>query len=431
MSTDVDVVVVGAGVAGLTAAHELRKAGRRVCVLEAADRVGGRMATTRQDGFVIDTGAEQLSERGYDATWALLAELGVGPSELPRIGQWAGVWRDGRFRRGLAHPLGLITGAGLSARARLDLIGVLRDRYDFDRPEEAGAETVAGFAARHHPDLLDYLCQPVVAGFCGWDPERSAAGPFLALLTSIGPSSGWRAYRGGTDLLARVLAERLDVGLSCPVDEVVAGSLSARVFAGSTEVRARSVVLAVPAPVVRRIYANPPAHEVPFLAASTYVPVVKVHLVLDRRLSAGVYLGVVPRVASRTLASVLFDHLKHPDRAPAGRGLVTLVAHPSVAGRLLAAPDGEAADVLVTAAEEFVPGLRAATTGVVVHRFRDGLPEATPRALALRAGFAARAGGVVDYAGDWVGVMPSSEAAVRSGRRAAARVLAARRKERV
>ncbi|NKE60695.1 amine oxidase, partial [Lentzea sp. PSKA42] len=57
------------------------------------------------------------------------------------------------------------------------------------------------------------------------------------------------------------------------------------------------------------------------------------------------------------------------------------------------------------------------------------LPEATPRALALRSSFEAGLGGVVDYAGDWVYLSPCSEAAVRSGLRAANRL--ARKKERV
>jgi monoamine oxidase len=53
----VDCVVVGAGLAGVTAAHALHAAGRRVVVLEARDRVGGRTSSTRTRDGTVDLGA--------------------------------------------------------------------------------------------------------------------------------------------------------------------------------------------------------------------------------------------------------------------------------------------------------------------------------------------------------------------------------------
>ncbi|WP_158841454.1 NAD(P)/FAD-dependent oxidoreductase [Saccharothrix deserti] len=430
MGVDVDVAVIGAGVAGLAAAHELARAGREVRVFEAADHVGGRMTTRRVSGFVVDTGAEQISTRGYPHTWELLRRLGLDDA-VPKIGRQLGVWRGGRVRRGLAHPLGMVTGAGMSVRARVDFVRATRglakrNVSDTERPEASrlGTATVTEFAAPYHRDLLEYLCQPVVSGFFGWRPEHSAAAPFLGLLGAIGPSTAWRTYDGGMDVPARALAAPLDVTTSFPVREVLAGPGFARITGDGTELRARSVVLAVPAPVARQVYVNAPPHERPFLDACTFTPMVKVHLMLDHRPESRVYLLAVPRSESPSVSVVLFDHLKHPDRAPEGRGLVTLIASPVMAPALLDAPDDEVVRVLADEAERFVPGLRAAVTESVVHRFRHGLPEATPHALALRGEFASGLGGVVDYAGDWVSLTPYSEAAVRSGRHAAARVRA-------
>lgn len=420
--TDLDVAVIGAGVAGLTTAFRLRAAGREVRVFEAADVVGGRMTTVREDGFLIDSGAEQIPTVGYPETWGLLGELGIDRGAVPRIGRGIAMWR-GRARPGVASARGLVTGAGLPVRARLELLRLLRGRFDLERPEGSSHATVAQACGG---DLLDYLCQPVVSGFFGWDPERSAVAPFLALLTSIGPASTWRTYRDGMDTLARVLAARVDVTASAQVDRVVRDGSSARIFVGGKEISARSVVLAVPAPVVRLVY---PEHGSEFIDACSFSSMVKAHLLLDRPLGRRDSMVLIPTAENGTVSAIVFDHLRHSGRAPKNRGLVTVMAHPSVVGELMRAPDEEVAVRLTDAAERLAPGLRAATGRVIVRRFRHALPEATPRALSLRSEFEAGLGGVVDYAGDWVYLSPCSEAAVRSGLRAAHRL--ARKEERV
>lgn len=433
---EVDVVVVGAGIAGLTAAHELRRAGLQVRVLEQRADVGGRMHSFRHAGWTVDEGAEQISEHGYRATWDLLRRLGVPEADVPLIGREIGVWRAGRAHPGVASRTAALTGAGLSPRARLDLLrftaATARDRaaYDGDRPERTpvGAATVAELAHRYHRDLHDYLLQPVAGNFFGWNTARSAAGPLLSLLGSVGTTECWRTYRGGMDLLARRLAKDLDVATGVAVHEVVGAPGGARVRSSVGEVAARAVVLAVPAPVAARLHAGLPADESPFLTASTFTPVLKVSCLLTRPLAPPsprpLYVLLTPAAEESVLSGIIVDHAKHPSRAPAGRGLLTLMAAPGQLPELLHAPRGEVADRLVSAAERYVPGLRAACTDTFVHGFTHGLPEATPRALHHRRAFAARPVRPVEYAGDWISLRPASEGAVRAGALAASRVLA-------
>ncbi|WP_433227102.1 FAD-dependent oxidoreductase [Microtetraspora malaysiensis] len=225
-----DVVVVGAGPAGLATAHTLARAGCAVRVLEAADAVGGRMRTLRADGCLIDTGAEMLpSAAGYPATWRLISAFGLDadPDAVPRVRGALAVWRGGRARPHAGRPLGLLTGAGLPPGARLDLLRFqtrlnrMRD-LDPDHPERAplGMATVADLVRRYHPDLRDYLVQPIAAGFFGWDLDHAAAGPFAAHLKASGSTGGWRTYRDGMDTLTRALAARLDVVTGYPVTRV-------------------------------------------------------------------------------------------------------------------------------------------------------------------------------------------------------------------
>jgi oxygen-dependent protoporphyrinogen oxidase len=441
--TDLDVAVVGAGIGGLTAAYRLQQQGRSVTVFEASDRVGGRMASSHVDGYLVDEGAETIADRGYPGTWALIRELGVPDGHLVPVRAGFALWRDGRAHARLGHPAGLLSGAGMSWRGRLSWLrstaGLLRRQADFDpdRPELSplGTETLAGYARAHHPDVLDCLLQPL-AGHCfGWRPERSAAGPMFATLLSVGGAAArWTTYTTGMDTLTRALAAHVPVRLGSPAASVEPGGPGeARLrLAGGAVVTARQVLLAVPAPVALALYADPPPRVRAFLAACTFTPMLKAVCLLEHPLPSPTrtpsYALSVPEAESRICSGLLLDHLKAEGRVPPGRGMVNVFASPWAAPELLDADDAEVVRTLTGEAERFLPGLARATTRTLVHRFRHGLPEATPLALSLRADFAARPPGPVDYVGDWTLLRPNSEGAVRSAelavRRAAARTAA-------
>ncbi|WP_307796021.1 NAD(P)/FAD-dependent oxidoreductase [Amycolatopsis sp. 195334CR] len=429
MSGTPDVAVVGAGIAGLTVAHELRRAGLSVRVFEASGQVGGRMATIRHQGYTIDTGTEQISTEGYRATWELLRRTGLPIADVPAIRSSTGIWRDGRAQPALS---------ALSLRARWQLTRLLlrarrqRRDYDTDRPEGTplGSATVTEFTERLHRDLHDYLAQPLGAHFFGWRPENSAIAPMACLLLatgSAGMSTTWRTCTDGMDTLARHLAAQLDVETDHPVDEVVADGSHARVTTAAGTFHARAAVLCVPAPVAAALHANPDPAAEPYLAACSFTPMLKLSCLLDRPLALKanrpLHALLTPAAEESVLSGVVVDHERHGSRAPDGRGLVSLHAAPPVAAELIDAPEGDIVPRLLGAGERFLPGLGVATGEPLIHRFRHGLPEATPAALALRAGFEARPVGPVDYAGDWISLHPSSEGAIRAGALAASRVL--------
>jgi monoamine oxidase len=89
------VIVIGAGIAGLSCAYELRKSGHDVTVLEASHRTGGHVLTLREpfaDGLYADAGAENFTKPGYDILWAYTKELDL--TVLPygnreRVLQWS------------------------------------------------------------------------------------------------------------------------------------------------------------------------------------------------------------------------------------------------------------------------------------------------------------------------------------------------------
>jgi len=95
---DVDVCIVGAGFAGLAAARHLKRAGRSVVVLEARDRVGGRVfARTLPDGTRIDVGGTWVGV-GQDRIQAMIAEYGLATYPTNSAGD-AVLELDGTMRR--------------------------------------------------------------------------------------------------------------------------------------------------------------------------------------------------------------------------------------------------------------------------------------------------------------------------------------------
>jgi phytoene dehydrogenase-like protein len=97
---DTDVVVIGAGLAGLQCARRVERSGLRAIVLEASDGVGGRIRTDVVDGFQVDRGFQVLNpaypalRHGIDVAALDLQSFGVGV-----------VVRDGADSTTLAHPL--------------------------------------------------------------------------------------------------------------------------------------------------------------------------------------------------------------------------------------------------------------------------------------------------------------------------------------
>ncbi|OMC08110.1 flavin monoamine oxidase family protein [Mycolicibacterium fortuitum] len=278
------VVVVGAGISGLTAARELHRRGIDVVVLEAADRLGGRtMSETTALGSTVDLGGQWIGH-DHHRLMALADELGLTRYRM-HTGPMPGLIHRSR-RLSLASPAVLMSVAALAGMEVLSRIGVPR-RWG-DTTVESWLRRVPGRTARR-------LLEVIAAVSWTADLDRHsvyAAARMIGLqggvLTMLSTKGGAQdsliieGMRGLADGLAAELDSRIRLGhrvvsISCDGSGVIA-----RTTAG--EVRAAKVIVTVPAPVGASITYQPPLPaERTRLVDSTYMgSVYKAIAVYDR-----------------------------------------------------------------------------------------------------------------------------------------------------
>jgi phytoene dehydrogenase-like protein len=243
-----EVVVVGAGLAGLSVATRLAAAGRDVHVLEAADQAGGRLATERIDGFVVDRGFQVLNT-GYPRA---AADLDLAALDLGYFTPGAVVRVEGRAHR-LADPRRRPTALPDTLRAP---IGSLPEKAAIAAfSARAGYWPVSRLLAARETSAAEHLRQAGV----GETALERFFGPFLAgvlLEDRLETSSRyldllWRSFaRGATGLPARgiqaigeqladrVGRERVHTGVR------VAAVTGSQVTSDAGPVRADAVVVA-------------------------------------------------------------------------------------------------------------------------------------------------------------------------------------------
>lgn len=265
-----DVVVVGAGIAGLTAARRLQAAGQEVCVLEARDRVGGRLLN--QDiggGHVVEAGGQWIGPT-QDRLAALARELGVDTFPTHDEGEHLVETWEGEPRRytGTIPRISPVALADFGqARLRLDRMArtvPVHAPWQAPRARSWDATTFGAWLRRNvRSRLAREFYATIAQGVWAAEPEElsllhvlfyvhSAGG--LDGLLDVGGGAQDARFVGGSQRLCLELARDLDVRLATPV-RTLAWERDAVTVEG---VRARRAIVAVPPAIAGRIEYDPP-----------------------------------------------------------------------------------------------------------------------------------------------------------------------------
>ncbi|HWI31876.1 MAG TPA: NAD(P)/FAD-dependent oxidoreductase [Microbacterium sp.] len=271
-----DVVIVGAGAAGLTAANELRRAGLSVAVLEARDRVGGRLWTDDIDGATLEIGGQWVSP-DQDALKETIAELGLETYSRYREGDSVYINKAGELTRFTGELFPVPPATEKTMVELIDKLDAMVALMDPDRPwEHPDAEALdrISFEAWLAAQTDDQEARDNIALFIAGAMLTKPAHAFSTLQALLmAASAGSFSHLvdadfildervvGGLQQVPLLLAERLgeDVYLGQPVRTLEWGADGGvTAIADGMTVRARFGILALAPVLYDRVSFVPP-----------------------------------------------------------------------------------------------------------------------------------------------------------------------------
>ncbi|WP_236656102.1 flavin monoamine oxidase family protein [Streptacidiphilus jiangxiensis] len=365
-----EVVVVGAGYAGLTTARRLADAGIDVVVLEAADRVGGRVfSQVRASGVRLDHGGQWIgpTQRRFQA---LAAEFDCPTFPTWETGRHVEIRADGTradYTGGAPE-----SGPGIAEYERITaLLDTLARTVDLERPWETPrfAEFDALSAEEFlrtetdDKDALQRLALAVQGVWCAEPREISffhvlfylaSGGGYEQLMETSGCAQDSR-LGDGADAVARALARSLGarIRLGEPVLSIRQTQTEVHVHTGGgTVVHAARAVVTVPPAAVERIAFDPPLPpaRLGWVRHAPMGRVAKVHAVYEEPFWRDAGRSGIATLYGERPVGVVFDNSPQD----ASRGVLVAFVYGDRVDRWAAAPDAERRRAVLTCLSEVV-----------------------------------------------------------------------------
>jgi monoamine oxidase len=271
---NVDVAVVGAGLAGVTAARTLAASGRSVAVLEARDRVGGRTLNVGlSDGYAAEIGGQFVGPR-HTALLGLAGEVGVGTYRGFAEGESL-YERDGLIERHCTDEPAIASDPNSEiavACRKLDELAlgvpveVPWEAYEADRLD--GTTMRSWLEAEIRSEESRRYLEVMIEGFWAADASELSvlhilfyihAVEGLRQLTGIDGAALERRFAGGSQLVSIRVAEELgdSVMLGTPVLRILTDNGGVQVETASGRIGCEQVVVALPPPLAGRLTYEP------------------------------------------------------------------------------------------------------------------------------------------------------------------------------
>jgi oxygen-dependent protoporphyrinogen oxidase len=405
-----DVIVVGGGITGLTAAWRLREAGVDVTLLEAESGVGGCMRSEHREGFILEKGPFNVLVRdpGFRAMLEACADS-VAPCVASDDAARRYLLKDGALHDVPTGPGALVRTPLLSGRAKLRMLrGMLLSRR---APSEES--TIAAAAARRlGPEVAETFISSIVAGVFGGDSRRLSLKACFPkawrfdqerrspLLYELGvlrqkkreakqadgpaPIKGLVSFDRGLQALPDWLAAQLGPGLvtGCRVERIERRpdgyALTTRIDGAEQHFSCRRLVLAVPKQTAARLLDELAPDAAAILDGIESSSLVVLNLGYRREDVTHPMVGygfLVPQTETDVpIMGVLWADSAFPHHADTERRLIRVFMGGPRDPQATQRSDKELVDIATGALDDLL-GLRAAPLLVDVCRWPEAIPQ--------------------------------------------------------
>jgi protoporphyrinogen/coproporphyrinogen III oxidase len=384
-------VVIGAGLAGLTAAYRLSRAGWDVTVLEAADYVGGRVATVNKQLYTLDTGATQIST-GYKEYLALCGELML-TDQIVDSSPYIGVIKHRRIYlidgskalSGALSPLLSLRGKWMLLRTIKDYL-TLNPRVevlDVSRSHRYDTQSASEYCMRRlNVEVYDALVDPLLRAYVMNRGENVSCLEWFSGLRNLGAQK-MISINGGNRRLPSALATHFPVLLKTPVQSLVKTDDGVLVRYRDADgnggtLQADACVLATRLPEAVAIY--PAYREITGTLADNlrYNRGLVVHLGYSRRPSCPAIGLLLPAREQAQIGLIWLEHNKNPDRVPSGHSLFSVYFDEAVNDRYFTRDDDELVSLTSGFVQELFPQLHGTLDLTHVTRWPLAIPNPAP-----------------------------------------------------
>lgn len=380
-------LVLGGGVSGLAAAHRLLQAGWRVELIEASERLGGRLATHTEAGLPWELGAYTVASSPELIEFARAAGVEEELVPVSTVVRRRYVVHDGRLVPIPVQPLAWLSTPLVSRGAGLRLVAGRLGRWP---PRVRPDERLAPALRRRLGDAGGALLAACIATgvYAGDEHEIQAA----EALTSSGrrhllrPRRGWQAWldQAGEEVSTLFGTRAISVRRADESFEVEAVAPD-----GPRRLIAQKLVVALPAAATAAVLE--PLGDSGLFAAIPHAPVATVLLVCRRDQMEPLPDGfglLDPFDATGGVLGCIFASSVTPEIAPPGTHVLTVLMGGRRHEDLVDADDATLVARAGRALAELL-GLRGEPQAAVVHRWHAGIPQPTAEALAARQAAAA------------------------------------------